>query len=281
MKNIVPCILVFFLLLCTSCNTDDTAIPSYTKITEEQKELLLGDWQLIKYSNLENEEINLLHKGLLVRWTFKKEGTVTIENASSKPILYTDHAQYLTSDRTIAYVFDYIKQWDKEIAKKERLYFQDEGQSSIEFDLDVINQDELILTHQGEETFVFKRLPKGMIYPSISEEDKKLLLGTWRLQEITYFTGKKRVLKDNEEVLYTFSNGGRLTVNNRSASMDGVFDDFIQSRLSVYSYQYDLIWQEREILLIEGLGDYAMGVSDKRLAFSQYDGAFILFERVK
>ena len=216
-----------------------------------------------------------------MRWTFKKEGTVTIENVSSKPILYTDHAQYLTSDRTIAYVFDYIKQWDKEIAKKERLYFQDEGQSSIEFDLDVINQDELILTHQGEETFVFKRLPKGMTYPSISEEDKKLLLGTWRLQEITYFTGKKRVLKENEEVLYTFSNGGRLTVNNRSASMDGVFDDFIQSRLSVYSYQYDLIWQEREILLIEGLGDYAMGVSDKRLAFSQYDGAFILFERVK
>lgn len=35
MKKIFPYVLLFFVVL-TSCNTDDTAIPSYTKITKEE-----------------------------------------------------------------------------------------------------------------------------------------------------------------------------------------------------------------------------------------------------
>ncbi|WP_060873916.1 hypothetical protein [Myroides odoratus] len=281
MRNIVPGVLVFFLLLCTACNTDDTVIPSYTQITKEQKALVVGDWQLTYYTNTAGDKLDLSAAGILVRYAFTKEGIVTIENGSSQPIRFTDNSQYLTSDGTTEYVFDYVKQWGDEIEKKERLYFRGPWQPTIAFDLDEVTQDQLILSQEGKETYVFKRLPKDVVYPKISEEDKRLLVGTWRLYEISDFTGKKRVFNETEVVEYDFGYNEWLIVNNKSALEGGIFNQFIKMRLSSYSYRFDFKWEQQEVLYIDDLGSYTMRIAQDRLILAVSDGVVLKLDRLK
>ena len=280
MKKLLPYLFVLF-VACTACSSDNTAIPSYTQITKEQKALVVGDWQLTYYTNTAGDKLDLSAAGILVRYAFTKEGIVTIENGSSQPIRFTDNSQYLTSDGTTEYVFDYVKQWGDEIEKKERLYFRGPWQPTIAFDLDEVTQDQLILSQEGKETYVFKRLAKDIVYPKISEENKRLLVGTWRLKEVSSFSGEKRVLKEEEEVWYNFTFNDQLLINNRSAEENGLFDKFVKTRIADYRYQFDFEWQKREILVIEALGGYAMSVTDQELILTQYDGYFVKFERLK
>lgn len=281
MKKLFPYVLLLFVVL-TSCNTDDTAIPSYTKITKEEKELLLGDWRLSNYSNTEGEQIDLTAKGLFVRYTFTTDRKVIIANESKKPIGSASNSYYLTENGTMVYTFAYVKSWDETVAKKERLHFESmyDGNPNLQFDLEV-TQNKLILTHYAGEILVFEKMPKGVTYPKISEESKKLLLGTWRLKEMGDFMGRRRVLTDEEEVLYEFSYYDKLFVTNHSVSKDGAFDRFIQSRVSDYGYQYDFEWEEREIVVIDGLGGYLMGVDQDALSLVVSDGERLRFERIR
>lgn len=279
MKKIFPYFLCLFLVLCTACNTDDTVIPSYTQITKEQKALLLGDWQLSTYSNSEGEAIDLMKKGIWVNYKFTSEGRVEIRNHSSKPIQLTNDSFYLTSDGTLDYTFEYIKQWDKTIPKKEHLYFQTLSDVNLQFDLEV-TKDKLILTHYAGETLVFKKIQQGVTYPKIPEENKKILLGTWRLKEVSDFSGRRRIFSGEEDVLYEFGYGEKLFVQNNSTPRDGRFDVFIQSRVSDYYYQYDFEWEEQEILIIEDLGGYVMGITQESLVLFISDGFKLKLERV-
>ena len=282
MKNIVPCILVFFLLLCISCNTDDTYIPSYIQVSKEEKQMLLGDWRLIDYSNMEEESINLTRKGLFVRYTFTVDGRVIIVNESEKPVGSTSNAYYLTASGTMDYTFAYIKSWDEEVAKKERLHFESsyDGNPNLQFDLEV-TQNKLILTHYAGEILVFEKMKEGVTYPKIPAETKALLIGKWRLQEISDFTGRKRVLNENEVVEYDFGYNEWLSVNNRSALENGIFDQFIKMRLSPYSYRFDFEWEEKEVLYIEDLGSYTMGISQNQLILAVSDGFMLKLSRLK
>lgn len=279
MKKISPYFLFLFLVLCTACNTDDTAIPSYTQITKEQKALLLGDWQLSTYSNPEGEVINLMQKGIWINYKFTSKGTVEIRNHSSKLIQLTKDSFYLTSEGTLDYKFEYIKQWDKTIPKKEHLYFKAPYDANLQFDLEV-TKDKLILTHYEGESLVFTRAKEGVTYPKIKEESKKLVVGTWQLKQILSFRGEKRAFNEDEIVLYAFTYNGDLVVYNRSAALDGVFDKFVKTRTTNYLYRFDFQWQESEIMAVRELGDYAMSVTNQTLILSQYDGYLVKFERV-
>ena len=281
MKKIFPYLFVLF-VACTACSSDDTAIPSYTKITKEEKELLLGDWRLSNYSNTEGEQIDLTREGLFVRYTFTTDRKVIIANESKKPIGSASNSYYLTENGTMEYTFAYVKSWDETVAKKERLHFESmyDGNPNLQFDLEV-TQNKLILTHYAGEILVFEKIQKGVTYPKISEESKKLLLGTWRLKEMGDFTGRRRVLTDEEEVLYEFSYYDKLFVTNHSVSKDGTFDIFIQSRVSDYGYKYDFKWEEQEIVVIDGLGGYLMGVDQDALSLVVSDGARLRFERIR
>ncbi|EHQ42214.1 hypothetical protein [Myroides odoratus] len=281
MKKLFPYLFVLF-VACTACSSDDTAIPSYTKITKEEKELLLGDWRLSHYSNTEGEQIDLTREGLFVRYTFTTDRKVIIANESKKPIGSASNSYYLTENGTMEYTFAYVKSWDETVAKKERLHFESvyDGNPNLQFDLEV-TQNKLILTHYAGEILVFEKIQKGVTYPKISEESKKLLLGTWRLREMGDFTGRRRVLTDEEEVLYEFSYYDKLFVTNHSVSKDGTFDIFIQSRVSDYGYKYDFKWEEQEIVVIDGLGGYLMGVDQDALSLVVSDGARLRFERIR
>lgn len=280
-KNIFLYLLLLF-TVCVSCNTDDTAIPSYTKITKEEKELLLGDWRLSHYSNAEEESIDLTRKGLFVRYTFTVDGRVIIVNESEKPVGSTSNAYYLTASGTMDYTFAYIKSWDEEVAKKERLHFESsyDGNPNLQFDLEV-TQNKLILTHYAGEILVFEKMKEGVTYPKIPAEKKALLIGKWQLQEISDFTGRKRVLNENEVVEYDFGYNEWLSVNNRSALKDGIFDQFIKMRLSPYSYRFDFEWEEKEVLYIDDLGSYTMGISQSQLILAVSDGFMLKLSRLK
>ena len=281
MKKLFPYVLLLFVVL-TSCNTDDTAIPSYTKITKEEKELLLGDWRLSNYSNTDGEQIDLTAKGLFVRYTFTGDGKVIIANESEKPVGSASNSYYLTENGTMEYTFAYVKSWDETVAKKERLHFKSmyDGNPNLQFDLEV-TQNKLILTHYAGEILVFEKIQKGVTYPKISEESKKLLLGIWRLKEVADFTGRRRVFTGNEEVLYEFSYYDKLFVTNHAVPMDGVVDRFIQSRVSDYGYQYDFKWEKREVLVLENLGSYVVSVKQDSLTLSVSDGSILKFERIR
>lgn len=281
MKKLLPYLFVLF-VACTACSSDDTAIPSYTKITKEEKELLLGDWRLSQYSNTEGDKIDLTREGLFVRYTFTTDRKVIIANESKKPIGSASNSYYLTENGTMEYTFAYVKSWDETVAKKERLHFESmyDGNPNLQFDLEV-TQNKLILTHYAGEILVFEKIQKGVTYPKISEESKKLLLGTWRLKEMGDFTGRRRVLTDEEVVLYEFSYYDKLFVTNHSVSKEGTFDSFIQSRVSDYGYKYDFEWEEQEIIVIDGLGGYLMGVNQDALSLIVSDGARLRFERIR
>ncbi|WP_410878744.1 hypothetical protein [Myroides sp. DW712] len=261
---------------------DDTYIPSYIQVSKEEKQLLQGDWRLINYSNTEEESIDLTRKGLFVRYTFTIDGRVIIVNESEKPVGSTSNAYYLTASGTMDYAFAYIKSWDEEVAKKERLHFESsyDGNPNLQFDME-ITKDQLVLTHYNGDKLVFEKMKEGVTYLKIPAETKALLIGKWQLQEISDFTGRKRVLNENEVVEYDFGYNEWLSVNNKSAQKDGVFDQYIKMRLSPYSYRFDFEWEEKEVLYIDDLGSYTMGISQNQLILAVSDGVILKLNRLK
>lgn len=268
--------------VCVSCNTDDTAISSYTQISKEEKQLLLGDWRLIQYSNAEDEPIDLTRQGLFVRYTFTIDGKVIVVNESAKRIGSGSNSYYLTTSGTMDYTFAYLKSWDKEVAKKERLHFESsyDGNPNLQFDMEV-TKDQLVLIHDDGDKLVFEKMKEGVTYPKISAETKALLIGTWQLQEISDFTGKKRVFNEAEVVEYDFGYNEWLSVNNKSALEDGVFDQYSKTRLSPYSYQFDFKWEQQEVLSIDDLGRYTMRISQDQLILAISDGVIFKLNRLK
>lgn len=279
MKKLFPYLFVLF-VACTACSSDDTAIPSYTKITEEQKKLLLGNWQLTHYSNPQDgHEVDFIKTGVLINVSFIPEGQLNIYNPYNKMTQFTDNSLYLTKHGSLTYTFEYIKQWDNKDNKREKLYIKSDFYSK-DYNL-VVTDDELTLSTEEGEVFSYKRVLGGTMYPTISDEDKMLLVGEWKLSSIQSFNGRSRDFMEKEEVLYRFTMGNELFIYNKSAEKhNDYYDRYIQSSIIHYNFQFDFIWDKREILALEDLGQYSAFISLDVLILSQFDGDVITFTRV-
>lgn len=279
MKKLFPYLLFLGLVFCTGCSKEESSPSSYTKITKEEKELLIGNWQLSHYSNREGVQFDLIQEGILIHYVFTQHGTVNISNVSSRLLQYTGTSLSMTKSETLNYLFDYIPQWDKEAPKKELLYFRSPFDTSLPLDLEV-TPHQLILRHEEGDVFTFRRMDAGEDYPVVSQADKLLVVGHWQLKSIRAFSGAKRFIEDNERLIYHFTYEDKLVIENRSTNFDGVFDRFLKVNISDYAYRYDFAWEKREILDIADLGVYRVQVTDQELVLTQTDGYILKFLRV-
>lgn len=279
MKKLFPYLLFLGLIFCTGCSKEESSPSSYTKITKEEKELLIGNWQLSHYSNREGVQFDLIQKGILIHYVFTQHGTVNISNVSSRLLQYTGTSLSMTKSETLNYLFDYVPQWDKEAPKKELLYFRSPFDTSLPLDLEV-TPHQLILKHEEGDVFIFRRMDAGEDYPVVSQADKLLVVGHWQLKSIRAFSGAKRFIEDNERLIYHFTYEDKLVIENRSTNFDGVFDRFLKVNISDYAYRYDFAWEKREILDIADLGVYRVQVTDQELVLTQTDGYILKFLRV-
>lgn len=279
MKKLFPYLLFLGLIFCTGCSKEESSPSSYTKITKEEKELLIGNWQLSHYSNREGVQFDLIQEGILIHYVFTQHGTINISNVSSRLLQYTGTSLSMTKSETLNYLFDYIPQWDKEAPKKELLYFRSPFDTSLPLDLEV-TPHQLILRHEEGDVFTFRRMDAGEDYPVVSQADKLLVVGHWQLKSIRAFNGAKRFIEDNERLIYHFTYEDKLVIENRSTNFDGVFDRFLKVNISDYAYRYDFTWEKREILDIADLGVYRVQVTDQELVLTQTDGYILKFLRV-
>lgn len=279
MKKLFPYVLLLFVVF-TSCNTDDTAVPSYKKITAEQKKLLLGNWQLVQYSNPQGEQLNLFDSGVLITYSFLPEEKLKVYNQSNKIVETMEQTAALTRTGELTHLFDYVKQWDEKEDKREKLYINSSF-NSMAFDLKVTDK-ELILFNDAGEIFAFKRMLGGMAYPTISDKDKLLVIGKWQLRSIQAFKGTSRVFNVKEVVRYDFTMSDKVVIYNSSAEKKGdYFDRYIQSSIVNYNYQYDFLWNNQEILAIENMGQYVVRVTPEELILSHFDGDVLKFDRME
>ncbi|MBB1138750.1 hypothetical protein [Myroides sp. WP-1] len=280
MKKLFPYLLLLFIALFTSCNSDDTAVPSYKKITEEQKKLLLGNWQLVQYSGPEGESFNLFDSGVLITYSFLPEGKLKVDNQSNRFIETMRYSSGFTRTGEFTHLFDYVKQWDDQENKREKLYINSSF-NSMAFDLKVTQEQLILISEEGEE-FVYKRMFGGTAYPTISEEEKLAIIGQWELIYIQAFDGTSRKFTAKEVVIYDFSMYDMLVINNRSAEKKGdYFDRYIQTDILNYYYQFDFLRNNREILAVENLGQYVMHVTHEELFLYHFDGDIIKLVRIE
>lgn len=203
MKKITTYFILFFLIFCTACSSDDTSKEPYPKIAEEDKALLVGDWQLMNYVNLQGDAVDLKKEGTLIYYHFASVGILEIHNVSSKPIEFTFNSKNLTRTRTLNYMYANIESKDEKEKRGEKLYFYEER---LAFDM-WVSQDQLIIKEIGGETWTFKRSIKGdnVEYSAISQHQKSLLHSNkWKLETIYAFNGEMRSFDQEEEVIYHF-----------------------------------------------------------------------------
>lgn len=153
MKKVTTYFCLFFLIFCTACSSDDASKESYPKIAEEDKALLPGDWQLLNYSNLKGDAVDLNKEGILIYYQFASVGILDIRNVSGKPIELASNSRYLSTTRTLNYMYANIESKDEKEKRGEKLYFYD---MRLAFDMQV-SQDQLIITEIGGEILTFKR----------------------------------------------------------------------------------------------------------------------------
>jgi len=123
-EKFIPYLLLMF-VVCTSCsnNDDDT---TYTKITDKEKELVVGDWQLIQVNTFDGNQIDFVRLGVEVFYSFDAKGKLTIQNTTSDDIVYLSENPFLTTTNTMHYTFDYLKEQDVNQSKKEQIQLYDE-----------------------------------------------------------------------------------------------------------------------------------------------------------
>lgn len=267
-----------FLVLFTSCSSDDNSSVEYTKISEKEKELLIGNWQLLGITQADRNRIDLVEQGIEVFYQFTIDGQVQIENTTSEKVEYSLDYEFLTTTKSIHYMFEYVKEYDVYESQQEQIHLYNEKDKAV-FSLKIYDKRQLVLKKSDGTEFRFMRSKNGKNYPKISDETKEKLIGDWRLLKIAGFSGITREFGEEEEVYYEFTKDGKVVVQNISALSDEIFDKFLISRTFKYYYKYDPHWVEGEVMIMEHGGDFSIGVSEERLILAQYDGPGIWFER--
>ncbi|WP_353120816.1 hypothetical protein [Myroides odoratus] len=154
--------LVLCLFILTGCNNDDNT--TYTKIKEEDKELLLGDWQLVNYRDF-YDEIDLVKENIEVLYQFKKDGTATIRYLSSNKVEHHADYNFVTETKSLQYTFKSVRNFDNENLVEELIHLYTEEQNSgIKLRVDVSGDRMNLYRHVGDTylglTFIRVNLPQ-------------------------------------------------------------------------------------------------------------------------
>ncbi|TDS49975.1 hypothetical protein [Myroides indicus] len=280
MKKLLPYIMLLLLVFATSCSSDDNSKVGYTKISEDEKEALIGNWQLLQITTANGTRINLVQQGIEVFYQFTIDRQIQIENTTSEKVKYSLDYEFLTTTKLIHYMFEYVKEYDVYQNQQEQIHLYNEKDKAV-FYLKINGERELVLKQSDGTEFMFMRSNNGKNYPKISDETKEKLIGNWRLLKIADFLGRTREFGEEEEVYYEFTKDGKVIVQNISALSDEIFDTFLISRTFKYYYKYDPHWVEGEVMIMEYGGDFSIGVSEERLVLAQYDGYGVWFERTE
>ncbi|MBB1138749.1 hypothetical protein [Myroides sp. WP-1] len=283
MKKIVSYLCLFFLIFCNACNSDDSSTNSYQQISKEEKELLLGNWQLVNYSNLHGDAIDFIKEGILIYHYHTPTNVVEIKNVNSVElkvelnVFWRSLKMMTTSNVGLQYLFTQVEQEEKGKFTKEKIFFL--HHVGI-FDLKV-SSDELILTEHDGEMYTFRKVSGGGTeYPKISDKDKWGLKGMWKLEYIQAFNGEKRIFEQHEEVYYYFPSWiDEVIVINPSNLTNEVFDQLIIPRTLTYSFRYDFEREKREVLKINKLGMYRMQIENDKLTLTQNDAYILVFHK--
>lgn len=276
MKNITTYLCLFFLVFCTACSSDDSSKRTYPKIGEEEKALLLGDWQLLSYSDSQGNLVDFKQNGILIYYYFIPNGVLEINNVSSKyDGLLTGRARYLIETIDVNYNF-----WRIEF--KEEIEEQGEKLIFLGFMFDIqASQDQLILTNTEGGILTFKRSNKGddIEYPAIAQHQKSLLYSNkWKLEAIYAFNGAMRSFDQEEEVIY-YIGDTHVVISENEVDIADEFAALLEPRSIPCSYRYDFDWEKREVLHVEDLGGFRVEIEDEELTLTQKEGYLLRFSK--
>lgn len=275
-NRIISCVLLQFLILTIGCSNDDNHEVIYEKISQEDKEFLLGNWKVMSLSSSVENKYSF-ERGEEVFYQFMADGKLIVKNTLAVQAESGGSYSFFVHSDTLNYTFEYSEQKDSEVSRKEKLkIFNEEIEEYFSFH---IRSDKEIDFSQRD-GFRLK-LINANDYRKISDETKEKLIGNWRLLKIADFSGRTREFGEDEEVYYEFTMDGKVIVQNISALSDEIFDTFLISRTFKYYYEYDPYWVEGEVMIMEHGGSFSIGVSEERLVLAQYDGPGIWFERVE
>lgn len=283
MKEITPYLCLFFLIFCNACNSDDSSTNSDQKISKEEKELLLGNWQLVNYSNRNGDAIDFIKEGILIYHYHTPTNVVEIKNVNSvelkvKPNVFLKSLVMMTTSNVgLQYLFTQVEQEAKGKFTKEKIFFLHHvGMFDVK-----VSSDELILTEHDGEMYTFRKVSNDNTeYSKISDKDKWELKGMWKLEYIQAFNGEKRIFEQHEKVYYYFpSRVDEVRVINPSNLTNDVFDQLIIPRTLPYSFRYDFEREKREMLKISGLGMYRMQIENDKLTLTQNDAYILVFHK--
>lgn len=122
----------------TSCSSDDNT--TYTKITQEEKELVHGDWQLVLFRNF-YEEVDLVKERMDVFYQFRPEGTLAIKSESSNAIDDFEIFRFLNEAKSLQYTFRDVRDFDNESLVQERIHlYNADIKYAIKFNIKISNE---------------------------------------------------------------------------------------------------------------------------------------------
>jgi hypothetical protein len=274
MKKLFPYIMLLLFVFATSCDSDDKV--SYETIPKENKERLIGEWELVFLSSFMEENYPFEQREE-VFYQFTVDGKLIIKNTLSVQAENGELYEFFVNSDTLSYTFEYNERYDFERSNKEKLKIFNEKQKYY-FSMNIISDTEIGFSQFDGYAF---RLENTKDYTNISYETRELLVGKWRLLKIADFSGRTREFGEEEEVYYEFTKDGKVIVQNISTLSDEIFDTFLISRTFKYCYKYDPHWVEGEVMIMEYGGDFSIGVSEERLVLAQYDGYGVWFERAE
>lgn len=120
MKKLLPYVLFLFVAIIVGCSSDNF---SGTKISKEEKELLVGKWRLLKIADFSGRTREF-SEDEKVFYEFTKDGKVIVQNVSA--LEDEAFATFLISG-TFEYYYEYDSIW----TNSEILVLKDRGDFSV------------------------------------------------------------------------------------------------------------------------------------------------------
>lgn len=120
---------------------------------------------------------------------------------------------------------------------------------------------------------------------SCSDDDRKeenILIGKWKLTQITNFDATVYTPEESENVAYTFKSNKTLVIeSNVNLSEDNEFYQFRSPKTIPYSFYNDNEFLIQKVVVLgnseNSLGEYGFKKQNDSLSFYEYDGRSLLF----
>ncbi len=167
MKKLLPYIMLLLLVFATSCSSDDNSKVEYTKISEDEKEALIGTWQLIRFEDF-FEEVDLVEEHIDVYYQFKRDKTLDIKNESLNLIEYYPAYYFLTETKSLRYKFDNFRNFDnKNLVEEKVQLYNDVELSAFKFSIKVSENTMSFIDHEGDSMI-------GLMFVRVKNESNEI-----------------------------------------------------------------------------------------------------------